>query len=91
MRVEDIDDLAGGDTQTVVQPRREGDGAMAEGAVGQSLGNAGLDLLVAAGTPVKVTVLGAALLAAGRGLWLGGGWDDARGLVSGAGGCGAGE
>ena len=52
--VEDIDDLAGGDAQAVVQPGRQDDGAVAEGAVGQGVGDLGLDLLLAARAPVAV-------------------------------------
>ncbi len=57
--IEDLDDLAGRNAQTVLQPRRECDGAVAERAVGQGVGNLGFNLLLAAGTPVAVNrVLG---------------------------------
>ena len=52
--VEHIDDLPGGDAQAVVQPGRECDGAVAQGAVGQGVGDLGFDLLLAARTPVAV-------------------------------------
>jgi hypothetical protein len=52
--VEHLDDLASGDAQVVVQPRRECDGAVAQGAVGQGVGDLGFDLRLAARAPVAV-------------------------------------
>ena len=51
---EHIDDLAGGRAQAVVQPGGQDDGAVPEGAVGQGVGNRGLDLLLTARAPVAV-------------------------------------
>ena len=51
---EDIDDRPGGSAQSVVQPGGQDDGAVAEGACGQGVGNLGFDRLLAARAPVAV-------------------------------------